>query len=50
MGLRKKEVEEVKVEEVVVPHVVEHLDVDPNDPRLRPAGKALPSLNDEDQQ
>ena len=31
------------------PHVVQHLDVDPNDPRnAKPAGK-LPSLDDEGQ-
>lgn len=31
-------------------HVQYHLDVDPNDPRNRPATQKLPSLNDEDQQ
>lgn len=36
MALRKKKEVEVEVDEaVVVPHVVEHLDVDPNDPRVQ---------------
>lgn len=30
-------------------HVQYHLDVDPNDPRNRPATPVLPSLDDEDQ-
>lgn len=36
--------EEKVVEET--PHVVYHLDVDPNDPRNRPATPQLPSLDD----
>lgn len=41
----KNDVEEVEVDPVV-PHTVEHLDRDPNDPRNRPEMKALPSLDD----
>lgn len=49
--MANKEVKEEVAEEVMVdtPHVVQHLDIDPNDPRNRPVAQALPSLNDEDQ-